>query len=406
MKFLGKLLILWDLCVNWLRDTQLTGWLSKPPILTGEATSPIEIHDNHIHIQAQANQSRPFSLILDTGADYNALNVNLSDELGVKHKIEIKLSSAGTGEDSTTIAFTKTISLNLLGFPLRANILAPFDKLEAGIGRPIDGILGAEIFNRSVVEIDYQAQKITLHSPETYDASGVGSLIPILLTGRRPFIQARIKFPGQEAIDGKLIIDTGDSSGLSLHTPFVQKHELLSYAGSVFPHFTSGVAGEAREYLGRAESLQFGRYVIKRPIIALSQAEKGSTAEKSYDGAIGGEILRRFKVILDYSRRQMTLEPNTNIDAPFVVDMSGMELIAQGQKFETFQVGRIYENTPASEAGLHQGDILLEINAIAARNLGLEQVKQMFKVDGQEFIMNIQREGQPMQFTLTTRRLV
>ena len=85
MKLFGKLLILWDLFANWLQDTQLGALLSKPSILTGEANSPVEIHDNHIHIQAQTNRKRPVSLVLDTGADYNALNVNLGDQLGIKN---------------------------------------------------------------------------------------------------------------------------------------------------------------------------------------------------------------------------------------------------------------------------------------------------------------------------------
>ncbi len=345
-------------------------------------------------------------MILDTGADYNALNDRLGDELGVKHKIEINLSGVGTGEDRTSLCFTKTIPLELRGVPLRANILGPLSKLEAGIGRPIDGILGAELFNRCVVEIDYPAQTVTLHPGKDYSPPQTGERIPILLEGRRPFIQARISFPGLDVIEGKLIIDTGDSSGLSLHAPFVQKHDLLSRAGKVIPHFTSGVAGEAREYLGRAGSLQIGGFIVERPVVALSQADKGSTADESYAGAVGGEILRRFKVILDYSRRQWILEPNADFEAPFEVDMSGMALVAEGRDFETVKICRIYENTPASDIGLAEGDTLLELNGAAAEKLGLEQIKRMFRVDGQKFHLKIMRDELPVAFQLTTRRLV
>jgi Aspartyl protease len=406
MKLIGKLLVLWDLFANWLGDTRLGRLVFRPGFLMSTATFPIEIHDNHLHVLAQANRSRPLSLILDTGADYNALNASLSEALGIKQKIDIKVRGAGTGEDTTTIALTKTICLSLMEIPLRANILAPFVQLEAGIGRPIDGILGAEIFSKCVVEIDYLAQVITLYPAATYHAPDRGAVIPFQLTGRRPFIQAWIQFPGQEAIEGKFIIDTGDSSGLSLHTPFVQQHNLLSYAGQVIPHYTYGIAGQAQEYLGRAESLRIGEYVFAQPITALSQAGTGSTADKSYDGAIGGEILRRFKLTLDYTRQQMILEPNPNFDAPFEVDMSGMVLAAQGQDYKTIQVWRIYDNTPAAWAGLSEGDTLLEIDAQPVAKLGLEGIKQMFKVEGQAYILHIEREGQPMQISLTTRRLV
>lgn len=406
MALASKLYVAWDLFVNRLRDTRLGSLVFRPFTLTNAVSFAIETHDNHIHVQAETRSARPLSMILDSGADYNALNASLSDELGVKHKIEISLSAAGTGEDKATLFFAKTIPLELSGIPLRAYILAPLSKLEAGIGRPIDGILGAEIFNRCVVEIDYLAQTITLHPIKGYTAPQRGESIPILLEGRRPFIQARIRFPGLDVFEGKFSIDTGDSSGLSLHAPFVQKHDLLAHARNVIPHFTSGIAGEAREYLGRAESFQIGRFVIERPVVALSQAEKGSTADESYDGAMGGEILRRFKMTLDYPHRQIILEPNADFDAPFEVDMSGLDLVAEGQKFDLIKIRRVYENTPASEIWLSQGDTLLELNNVAVEKLDLEQIKRMFKAEGQQYLVKIKRNDQPLEFKLSTRRLV
>jgi hypothetical protein len=406
MSFISKVVVAWDLFVNWLRDSPSGRSFSGSTAPTSVKVFRFEIHDNHIHIQAKTPSARSLSMILDTGGDQNALNASLCDDLEVKHKVEINLSAAGTGEDKTAVYFTKTIPLDLVGIPLRTNIFVPLKKLEAGIGRTIDGILGSEIFHRCVVEIDYQTQTIKLHPANTYTASPQGVIIPISLVRRRPFVRAQIKFPGREAIEGKFIIDTGDSSGLSLHSRFVQKHALLSQVSNGIPHFTSGIAGEAKEILGRAEHFLLGEKVIERPVVAFSQAEKGSTADASYDGAIGGEILRRFKLTLDYSRGQMILEPNGNLAAPFEVDMSGMDLVAQGKAFATIQVLRVYENTPASQAGLRPGDILLEINGTAAGELGLEQVRQLFKLDEREYHLSLQRDGLPLHVGLVTRRLI
>ncbi len=86
--------------------------------------------------------------------------------------------------------------------------------------------------------------------------------------------------------------------------------------------------------------------------------------------------------------------------------MSGLDLVARGQGFDTIQVQRVYENTPASEAGLRAGDILLEIDGATTGELGLEQVKQLFKLDGLEYTLSLQRDGRPLQLKLNTRRLV
>jgi S1-C subfamily serine protease len=69
-------------------------------------------------------------------------------------------------------------------------------------------------------------------------------------------------------------------------------------------------------------------------------------------------------------------------------------------------VQRVYESTPAAEAGLQSGDILLEINGAAAGELGLERVKELFKLDEQEYDLSFQRGGLPRQVNLVTRQLV
>lgn len=44
--------------------------------------------------------------------------------------------------------------------------------------------------------------------------------------------------------------------------------------------------------------------------VRLSLDTEGSGASEETDGLVGGEVLHRFKLILDYSRKRMILEPN------------------------------------------------------------------------------------------------
>jgi len=52
--------------------------------------------------------------------------------------------------------------------------------------------------------------------------------------------------------------------------------------------------------------------------------------EGDNDGPIGNEILRRFKVTIDYSRQRMMLEPNAHFSDPFENDMSGIAFESSG----------------------------------------------------------------------------
>lgn len=406
MKPFSAVVVFWTYLINRVADTLPPDRFNRPVLRGSSKTLPAEIHNNHIYLRGRHKLRDDLSFILDTGADFNGLNADLIDTLGVRHKFGLNADNAGTGEDPARIYLSQNVGLEVGGVPLRANIFAPLEPLIAVSGRTIDGILGAQIFYRCVVEIDYLKLSVTLHPSRDYRYSGEGALVPIELVGRRPFIRARVKFPGIDEIEGKFVVDTGDSSGLSLHTPFVQEYNLLEQAGKVIPHFTHGIAGESREFLGRSERFDIGPFSLKYPVVALSQAEKGSKADKSYDGAIGGEILRRFKVILDYSRKQMILEPNANLEAPFEVDMSGAEFEARGERFERIFISRVNEDTPASESGLQKGDEILEMDGERAGNLGLAQIKNLLKIDGREIRLKILRGEEELDRTLLLCRLV
>jgi hypothetical protein len=68
--------------------------------------------------------------------------------------------------------------------------------------------------------------------------------------------------------------------------------------------------------------VQLRNFVFKEVPVGLSLDTEGSGAAEDNDGLIGGEIFRRFKVILDYYRRRMILEPNKGLNDPFNVEMS------------------------------------------------------------------------------------
>lgn len=77
---------------------------------------------------------------------------------------------------------------------------------------------------------------------------------------------------------------------------------------------------------------------------------------------IGGEILRRFKITVNYSRRQIILEPNEKFPDAYEFDMSGASLAAGGEDFKVFKVRSLIEDSPATEAALQVGDAITAID--------------------------------------------
>jgi len=65
--------------------------------------------------------------------------------------------------------------------------------------------------------------------------------------------------------------------------------------------------------------VKLGSFTLKNVAVQLSLDTEGAGASEENDGLIGGEIFRRFKVTLDYSRKRMILEPNKSFNDPYNV---------------------------------------------------------------------------------------
>ena len=127
---------------------------------------PFELTNNLVVLQGSINNSKPLFLLLDTGASGSVINESRVKELGLKLEGQTK---AATGNGPVEASFVRGVTLSVSGieFPDLTLTSIRLSGLEAGFGRPVDGILGYEIFNRFVVEIDYISRIVTLHDPKS-----------------------------------------------------------------------------------------------------------------------------------------------------------------------------------------------------------------------------------------------
>jgi len=388
-------------------------WFSAPiafhasPQARSPHRIPFEITNNLVILQVSINSSGPLDFILDTGASTTVISDSRAKELGLK--LEGK-TDATTQGGSIEAAFVKGVSLNLSGmeFPNLTMAAIRLSGLEAGLGQKVDGILGYEIFNRFVIEIDYASKFVTFYEPQSYKYSGRGEVIPIRIEDNTPFVVGKIT--GPKTIEGSFLIDTGAPGILNIAGPFAAKHRLLDSV----PHtisITSGalLAGRSSGKIGRVEGFQIGSLVIKKPVVNFSQDTGGSEGEEAsteYGGLIGGEILRRFKLIIDYSRKQIILESRGTLSQRYEFDMSGMSLAAGGEGFKTFKVRALVENSPATEAALRVGDIITAIDGKSTAKLTLEQIRRMFRQERRSYCLTVKRNELSLPIKIKTRRLI
>ncbi|MDX6443087.1 MAG: hypothetical protein QOH71_161 [Blastocatellia bacterium] len=362
---------------------------------------PFELFGNLILLQVRVNNSDSLRFILDTGADTSVIDAQRAKALRLEPQGKIVASGAAGSAEAT---FTKGVSVSLSGVELldQTIYVLPLDSLSA-LGRKIDGVLGNDVLKEFVVEIDYLAGTINLYEPQSYRYSGSGEFIPLTMDDGLLFVRASITPQGLAPIEAKCEIDSGSTGAILLNTPFVQRHNLLATVPKVIQTTSGGVGGSAKMLRGRVNNVRLGRFVIGHPITHFSQATEGDYASSKYDGLIGDQILRRFKVILDYSRRRMILEPTAHFAEPYEIDMSGIELVADG---DDLLIDDVDENSSAAEAGVKGGDVLLAIDGRRAGEFTLDQIRTMFMQDGKEYLLRLKRNGKVLQIILKLKRIV
>ncbi len=375
---------------------------------------PFEIHSNLIIVPVQVNDSDTLRFVLDTGVsttiitDPTALQLN---QLQMTRKVII--TGAGEGEPLVAqIAIGNTLRME----GMRANhqniVLLEEDvlRLSEFVGLPVHGIFGYEVFNNFVVTIDFRHKELTLRAPGSYTyKKRKGELYPITIEDTKPFTRAVTLLADGREQPIKLAIDTGAGHALLLDrssNSSIQLPEKL-----VHTQLGRGLNGVINGNLGRIEMVRVGKFELGN--VVASFPDSTSFGMKLDDGAdrqgnIGCELLRRFKVTMNYHDQYMVLKPvKRRLREKFEHDMSGMEIKAMGEDFKDIMITHVMENSPAKLAGLMEGDQLLFVNDRPIHELTMnEMYKLMQKGDGKFLDMLVKRQEEIFFTRIRLRRLI
>jgi C-terminal processing protease CtpA/Prc len=134
--------------------------------------------------------------------------------------------------------------------------------------------------------------------------------------------------------------------------------------------------------------------------------EVGAGGDRDVAGLIGNEILSRFKVIFDYSRQEMILEPNAHLSDPFGVNVSGLELELKTKPRRVIRVADVKEESAAAGAGIRTGDQLIAIDNRSTSSLSVEEIDKLLQQEEREFLLTIKRGPGVLKIKLKTKKRI
>ena len=366
---------------------------------------PFLLRNNHILVRGRVNDSDSLWFFLDTGASDQLLDLRTVQRLGLLTGEGAHVLGAGGAVQGRTVS---DVRIRLPGLELR-DPMVPAISLESmarQTGHACDGILGFDVFNGAVVEIDYARSTLTLHEPARFKKPVAASVIPITLKENHPYVTARATLAGGKPIAGQYVIDTGSNMALLFSSGFAQDHRVVEAMPRTLQVRLGGVGGPTMCPQGRFARLELGPYTLPGPVATIQQGGAGRVSLPDAAGNIGGDILSHFTVTFDYAHKQMFLAPGPWFDRPFEADMSGLVLSVRDDSTSALNVFLVQPQSPAAEAGIAAGDLLERIDGQAVAPGDIVDVRQRFRAEGRTFHVGLRRGGAHSEVTFTTRRLI
>ena len=222
-------------------------------------------------------------------------------------------------------------------------------------------ILGKEVFQSLVVDIDCPESRAAFHRPSHFSYAGPGRKLPLLDqdTGSK-----LIPLQVEGLTSAQFTLDTGSANSLELFTHYWKRNQLLADRQRISSKRSGGIGGQLTFRLATLRSITIAGYELSAvPAGFVLDGNSGSFDTTQSCGNVGMDVLSRFRLIIDYSKNQMHLEAGPDWHSrPFRRDRLGFKVALRDG---TVAVVQVSENSPADRAGLKPGQRIARVNGRA-----------------------------------------
>ncbi len=336
---------------------------------------PARISHNLVVVSMRINESPPLNFILDTGVNTTILTEPLV-AFAFDFEIDELVYVVGLGNEGIIEAgMSRNLTFSLPGITghnmnlvvLPEGVLS-FSEI---FGFPVHGIIGYDFFKEFPVRVNYRREFIRVYRDPTYRVSRRSRIIPMDIVNNKPYIEVSVEGATEQIDSLRLLVDLGATSPLFLNRRYKEltPDRITSYLGK-------GISGELKGETGRLKKITIDDFVLDKPLASFPQDEFLSVTNLQFEweGIIGGGILNRFHVTIDYRSEKLILRRNPNFTRPFRTNISGMEVIAEGVAFNKYIINHVRENSVAWEEGITAGDEIISIDGQPSAKLTLEEV--------------------------------
>jgi len=367
---------------------------------------PARISNNLVVIPIRINDSPPLNFILDTG-----VNTTILIEPIIARVFDLPIDEVvyvlGLGNEGVVEAgMSKGLTFTMRGITGKNMnlIIIPDGILSFSeyFGFPVHGIIGNDLFKEFPVRVNYRTNTVRIYRNPTYRVRRNSQEIPLEMDNNKPYVWVNVEGDEKGETDSlRLLVDMGATNPVFLNHSFkyLTKNRIPSFLGK-------GISGELKGEMGRLRKLEIGEFKIEEPLAAYPQDDFLSAASFNieWEGILGAGILSRFHVIIDYQSQKLILRKNRDFGKKFQSNLSGLDIIAEGLKYNDFKVNHVRENSVAYEEGIVQGDLIISINRRPTSQMKIDEIiSKLNQSEGTAIHLQIARNEKILSKTIRLR---
>ncbi|SHM77033.1 Aspartyl protease [Chryseobacterium carnipullorum] len=400
-----------------------------------KAVIPFKLINNLIFIPINVNGA-DLTFMLDTGVAETILFSLDNKEIKFENVEKIKFS--GLGGNVSIDGFKSDRNLAKIGNKIINSSMLLFIitdeefNISSHIGIPVNGVIGYHFFKNHPISIDYTAKKITVYENGDILKKKIRKYteFPLSIEKDKPYLYADIEMTNDKK-SSKLLIDLGNSDAIWLFPALIK--DFVYNRPNIEDYLGRGFNGDIYGKRSRIHNFYLQDFKFEKPLTAMPDEYSIQHVNLVADrkGSLGGEIMRRFSVIFDYTGGKLYLKKNKNFDDPFHFNMSGLDFKQDGLEWQEdrvkiepkklseagteisvtnkfqykftlkpiFSVAGVRKDSPAFKAGVKKDDRVLTINGSKTADMTMEKIMDLMKSEeGKNITMVIQRKNKEMTF--------
>jgi predicted aspartyl protease len=305
------------------------------------------VHDRQILLPIAVN-GQAAEAWLDSGAGATVLDAAFATRLGVALGGGIEAHGVAGGVAG---AHEARVDLEAAGLTMadRRVMVMDLSAVARVVQRPVQVLLGRDVFDQAVVDIDFQGRRISLIPRAEFVPPGD---LPLSL---RPSADLRSLFIVVAGVPTEAILDLGNGGGLLLDRDFAEATHLLA-GRRLSTELAVGADGPRESVQASLDRVRLGGLAFDGVPTVITP---GLTSRVPAN--VGLQLLSRFRLTIDFAGDRIWMAPYPDAASrPFRKNRTGLSLTPQGRG--VLVVDHVAAGSPAALGGWKAGELITALD--------------------------------------------